>query len=458
MRSWPDAVRWLPGWIRGLLLALCCTVVSGLARAHDIPSDVKLQVFVKPQAQQMTLLVRVPMAALREVDVPLRPGGFIDLPRAEPALREAVGVWLLDKLTLYEEGQVLPRPGIVQMRIALAADASFTDYGRALVHLAGPRLPDTEQLYWNQQWLDVQLQVPIASAQSHFAIEPRFARLGLRVALALRFLPEAGPERAYELHGDPGRVDLDPRWHQAAWRFVQSGVWHILQGSDHLLFLACLVIALRRLRALVLTATAFTVAHSITLLATAFGFGPQGLWFPPLVETLIAASIVWMALANILGGQTHRRWVMAFAFGLVHGFGFAFALRESLQFAGSHLVSALLAFNLGVELGQVAALAVMLPLVAALLRVVPERGGVMVLSALAAHTAWHWMQERAEAWWQHPLPRLDAADLSQVLAWAIAALLVGMALWSQRQRIAGFMSALEGAAPAAPAPHPPPRG
>ena len=133
-------------------------------------------------------------------------------------------------------------------------------------------------------------------------------------------------------------------------------MWHILEGPDHLLFLACLVIPVRRLRALVLMATAFTVAHSITLLATAFGLGPQGLWFPPLVETLIAASILWMALANIFGASVHRRWMTAFVFGLVHGFGFAFALRESLQFAGSHVVSALLAFNVGIELGQIAAL------------------------------------------------------------------------------------------------------
>jgi hypothetical protein len=182
-------------------------------------------------------------------------------------------------------------------------------------------------------------------------------------------------------------------------------------------------------------ATAFTVAHSITLVATAFGLGPQGLWFPPLVETLIAASIVWMALANILGGSPHRRWITAFAFGLVHGFGFAFALRESLQFAGSHVVSALLAFNVGVELGQVLALALMLPLVALLLRHVPERAGILVLSALAAHTAWHWMVERAELWWKYPLPRPDAADLSELLAWATAALAAGLVMWALRKRL-----------------------
>jgi len=433
------------GRLRSTLLLLLCALVCWLApgrqaAAHDIPSDVKLLVFVKPHAQQLTLLVRVPMAALREIDVPLRPGGFIDLPRAEPALRESVAVWLLDNLALYEDDRALPRPSIVQTRISLAADRSFTDYPQALAHLAAPRIADTEQLYWNQQLLDVQLQVPLRSAQSRFSIEPRFARLGLSVALALRFLPQTGPERAYELHGDPGLVHLDPRWHQAAWRFVQQGVWHILDGTDHLLFLACLVIPVRRLRALVLMATAFTVAHSITLVATAFGLGPQGLWFPPFVEMLIAASIVWMALANILGGSLHRRWITAFAFGLVHGFGFAFALRESLQFAGSHVLASLLAFNVGVELGQIAALAVMLPLVAALLRAVPERAGIIVLSALAAHTAWHWLTERAETWWKYPLPQPDAAGWAELLAWATAALVMGLALWALRGRLGGLFN------------------
>ena len=451
MSPFPDTARSIIRWCSGLrpaLLALlagvaCCFPLCFEASAHDIPSDVKLLVFVKPEAQQLTLLVRVPMAALREIDIPLRPGGFIDLGRAEPALREAAAVWLLDNLTLYEEGRPLPRPAVVQARISLASDRSFSDYDRALAHLAAPRVAETEQLYWNQQLLDVQLLVPIASPRSHFSVEPRFARLGLRVALALRFLPETGEERAYELHGDPGVVDLDPRWHQAAWRFVQAGVWHILEGPDHLLFLACLVIPVRRLRALVLMATAFTVAHSITLLATAFGWGPQGLWFPPLVETLIAASILWMALANIFAASAHRRWMTAFVFGLVHGFGFAFALRESLQFAGSHVVSALLAFNVGIELGQVAALLIMLPLVAMLLRVVPERAGVIVLSALAAHTAWHWMLERGEVWWKYPLPRPDASDLAELVAWAIAALAIGIVLASLRDRFARFVAARE---------------
>jgi len=101
------------------------------------------------------------------------------------------------------------------------------------------------------------------------------------------------------------------------------GFFHILDGTDHLLFLFCLVIPFRRFRALIPVVTAFTVAHSITLIASAYNLAPDALWFPPLIETLIAMSIVYMALENIVGGATvQRRWMITFGFGLVHGFGF----------------------------------------------------------------------------------------------------------------------------------------
>ena len=129
----------------------------------------------------------------------------------------------------------------------------------------------------------------------------------------LRFLPPGGAVRAFEFTGDPGLVRLDPRWHQAALRFIELGFFHILDGTDHLLFLFCLVIPFRRFRALIPVVTSFTVAHSITLIASAYNLGPDALWFPPLIETLIAISIVYMALENIVGGSTvQRRWMISF--------------------------------------------------------------------------------------------------------------------------------------------------
>ena len=145
------------------------------------------------------------------------------------------------------------------------------------------------------------------------------------------------------------------------------------------------------------------------------------MWFPPLVETLIATSIVYMALENIVGASLARRWIITFAFGLVHGFGFSFALRETLQFAGSHLLTALFAFNLGVELGQLVVLAAVVPALNLLFRfVVAERMGTIILSALVAHTAWHWMTERGAQLLQFPLPAVDAVLLLTIVRWTMA--------------------------------------
>ena len=225
---------------------------------------------------------------------------------------------------------------------------------------------------------------------------------------------------------------LDPRWHQAFLRFVKLGFLHILDGLDHLLFILCLVVPFRRLMGLVPIVTAFTVAHSITLIASASGLAPSALWFAPLVETLIAASIVYMALENIVGVRLHRRWLVAFAFGLVHGFGFAFVLGESLQFAGSHLVGSLLAFNVGVELGQIMVLLVAIPVLDWLFRkVVPERVGTIILSALITHTAWHWMTERGSqlTHYQFAAPALDVALVVSVMRWVLLGLVCVGAAW-----------------------------
>jgi hypothetical protein len=211
------------------------------------------------------------------------------------------------------------------------------------------------------------------------------------------------------------------------------GFLHILDGTDHLLFLLCLVIPFRRLRPLFLLVTAFTVAHSCTLIASAYNLGPDALWFPPLIETLIAASIVYTALENIAGGAVaQRRWMIAFGFGLVHGFGFSFALRETLQFAGSHLLTSLLAFNVGVELGQLLVLALLVPMLELLFRyVVAERMGTIILSALVAHTGWHWMTDRWDHLRQFPLqwPALSTAVLAGMMRWAALILLLAGTLW-----------------------------
>jgi len=137
-----------------------------------------------------------------------------------------------------------------------------------------------------------------------------------------------------------------------------------------------------------------------------------------------------------VGGATvHRRWTIAFGFGLVHGFGFSFALKQTLQFAGSHLLTSLLGFNIGVELGQLLVLALMVPALEFLFRfVVAERMGTIILSALVAHTAWHWMIDRADQLRQFRFewPIIDAAMLSTALRVLMVLVLLAGVVWAAR--------------------------
>ena len=402
----------------GALAALLIAAALPLA-AHDIPSDATVQMFFKPAGNHLTILVRVPLKTMRDFDFPERVQGYLDFDRVDPTLQEASTLWIADFIDVYENDARLPKPQIVATRVSLESDASFASYDQALAHMSAPKLTNQTAVFWDQSMLDVFLDYPIQSDRSRFSVHPGLGRLAARVIIALRFLPPGGAVRAFEFVGDPGLVRLDPRWFQAAGEFVKLGFFHILDGTDHLLFLFCLVIPFRRFRALIPVVTSFTIAHSITLIASAYNLAPDALWFPPLIETLIAASIVYMALENIVGGASvERRWAITFCFGLVHGFGFSFALRETMQFAGSHLLASLLSFNVGVELGQLLVLALMIPALDLLFRfVVAERMGTIILSAIVAHTAWHWMIDRYAVLRQYHIqfPALEAAPLAKAL-------------------------------------------
>ncbi|HSI04825.1 MAG: HupE/UreJ family protein [Myxococcota bacterium] len=136
------------------------------------------------------------------------------------------------------------------------------------------------------------------------------------------------------------------------------GIEHILTGFDHLVFLLALVLVDSRLHSLVRIVTAFTVAHSASLALAA-----TGILAPPaaLIEPLIAASILYVGVESLVAPGARHRWTRALAFGFVHGFGFAGALLD-LALPRAQLPSALFAFNLGVETGQLAVLAILVPL------------------------------------------------------------------------------------------------
>lgn len=187
------------------------------------------------------------------------------------------------------------------------------------------------------------------------------------------------------------------RAEEAAFRgFVKLGVEHIWLGYDHLLFLFALLVVCRSFRSIVAIVSCFTLAHSITLALATFDV----VNLPSrVVEAAIAASIVYVGIENLLrrGEEPRARWGVTFGFGLIHGFGFASVLQDLGVGGAAHGVAMpLFAFNLGVELGQIAVAALVLPAVWMLRkRESFVRRGVPALSALIAVAGLYWLVERA---------------------------------------------------------------
>ncbi|HYD99727.1 MAG TPA: HupE/UreJ family protein [Alphaproteobacteria bacterium] len=189
----------------------------------------------------------------------------------------------------------------------------------------------------------------------------------------------------------PGTVEL-------AGQYLLMGVEHIFIGYDHIAFLIAVLLWARRIGPLVKIVTAFTAAHSITLTLAVLDIVPLD---PGLVEILVAATIVLVAAENYLSRSLDRRWTRTFALGLVHGFGFAGILQE-IGLPSEGLAVALGAFNIGVEIGQLAIVALAVPLLLAGDRLFaragarPERSAALVygVSAVIMALGVYWLAER----------------------------------------------------------------
>jgi hypothetical protein len=410
-------------------MALLASMAPGTAWAHDVPNEIVIRGYAKPEGDRLRVAVRVPLILLSQLDLPKRGPGYLDLARIDPALDRAGEKVASELLRFYEDEERLA-PVAMQHRVSLASEKAFDTYDEAIRHIGSQDLRASENVFWNQGFFDVELAFPIGSSNANLSVDPLPpTAVGEKMEVLLQFVSGEGQVRTYRLSGDADRVALDPSWFQASRTFVESGIAHILGGIDHLLFLLCLVLPLRDLRRLLPVVTSFTVAHSVALIASAQGLVPSGEWFPPLVEVVIAASIVYMAVENIIAPDLRRRWIVTGIFGVVHGFGFSYGLQQEFQLAGDHLLTSLLAFNVGVEIGQVIVLAATLPLLALLFRVpVIGRFGVAVASVAIGHTGWDWMTERLAVLPSYEWPALDRAGVAALARGLLVLMLAGAAV------------------------------
>ena len=176
-------------------------------------------------------------------------------------------------------------------------------------------------------------------------------------------------------------------------QFVALGVEHILAGIDHVLFLLVLLLGARSFRSVIELATTFTVAHSITLAMAALGWVDVP---PEVVEPLIALSIAYVAVENVLGGESRHRLAVVFGFGLLHGLGFASTLSFTDEMSGP-LLASLLSFNIGIELGQALIVAAVFPALLLLRRLRWSPAAHAGAAAVAATFGLLWFFERLVA-------------------------------------------------------------
>jgi hydrogenase/urease accessory protein HupE len=189
-----------------------------------------------------------------------------------------------------------------------------------------------------------------------------------------------------------------PNLGETVLRYIASGIEHIFLGYDHVAFLLAILLWARRLMPVVKIVTAFTAAHSITLSLAASGVAVLP---PSLVEPAIAASIVYVAAENFISRDVDQRWRDTFVLGLIHGFGFAGAL-QAFGLPTGAVVPALASFNVGVEIGQLAIVAVAVPALLLLDRVMTASGktgmrrpGVVYAGSLAIMSlGLYWLAER----------------------------------------------------------------
>jgi hypothetical protein len=248
----------------------------------------------------------------------------------------------------------------------------------AVLHFADTNKP--EQLGWKEIWLDTGAH--LALAHSSVALHDRSHALTdysafiaappneLDATAELTFdaaldVATASPTPDRTINEARPHTTMPLSWRLQSWAFFKLGMHHIATGWDHLVFLLGLLLLVNSLPQLIKTVTAFTIAHSITLaLAANHWVTPPGSW----VEPGIALTIAYVGLVNLLWRKSrHGAW-LAFGFGLVHGFGFAGALAETLAESGAaqdHWLVSLLSFNLGIETFQIGLVLLTVPLMRA---------------------------------------------------------------------------------------------
>jgi len=406
------------------LLALVALPRGAVANGADLPPQIVLQGFLKPEDGRLRLLVRVPLVLLSSFSLPKRGLGYLDLANIDDALKKAATA-TGQQIELFADGAALA-PTASEPRISLPSDRSFSSYSTALAHLQGPPLPIDTDLFWNQGFFDTQLEYSLQSAPTNLWIRVNVApELGRRLKLRLEYLPVDSPPLVYELPGGAGWIPLNPSWYEAAWLFVKGGFLDAF-AFDRFVFLLCLIAPFRQFRSLLAVVLVMAGMQALTSTGITEGTMVDSPLLQPLFGTSLAAAIVFLAIGNLATPSLRRRWFISAIVGAFGGFGLGHLLADVLQFAGAHRIVSVVSFNVGVALGEIVMLAFGLAALRLLFaRLLGPALGVVVLSAVLGHMGWHWMVDEGHEL-LHQLGHVGLhTALLIITPWLLPALLVG---------------------------------
>ena len=429
-------------WIKWAAVAILAALIlwPSATSAHDVPDNVSIVAFLKPENGRMLILVRMPANALIDFSFPtLSDGNWLDLRNINGLPEDGAKVWIADLLSIYEDNNPLPTPKVIAARLSRAGDSSFNTFQDAFSLVNGDPMPADSLLTQDTATVDALLETPIRSADSNFSFEPRFERVGVRVTTTLSFIPPSGGVRQFQYEGDPETFELNPKWNYAAARFFKAGFSHYLGESDYLLFLLCVALVFRRIRVLAAFSVVFAIAQSFALVGSLKLVSSLQLMTsqsaPVLCGMLIAAATVYMGIEAIVaaagGGKSPG---LAICTGLIFGSGYWFGLQPLIQFGGVHALASTLGFDAGIVAAEICALALLAAAVQGLLRSSNSpRAIIIIAAAIAVHISWRRMLDRAQSFALVPLNFPAISSTTFILAGIAAAGLAGLLFFLRRK-------------------------
>jgi len=362
-------------------LALFLTIVGpcllpGPAGAHFVLNGKNRIILVDRGSDSFTLFMRIPgpLVYARELAERASPNARVDAPFVESSVvngqvvhtldiaviearPEAFGEMIASGYRITADGrEVEPQVGAVTVH-RVAESPPFSDPETARGSLSVPAGEATRgDPYVGEAEVDVAFLFENVEPGARIEIVSILPELQLPPGILIDNHVvdfRGGGAQAYNIPGQLHEpVVLDGSLLRAVSSFVVEGIEHILEGPDHVLFVLCLTIAATSIGMLLWQVTGFTVGHSVTLIAGFLGFAPSARWFTPTIETAIALSIVYAGLMALWHGSSRLTVLVTAAIGLLHGFGFSFVLGEILGRDSPHVLTSLLSFNVGVEIGQ----------------------------------------------------------------------------------------------------------